>query len=179
VVSASLMPEHTQITSSAAARLLLSPDARITCPHCDHEFALADGFARKALESVEEASAHALAALREHERLSIERQARKFAQESDAAHAKALAEVRSLTALAFTPQLDALKAQLADERQGFAQRLAEQSERVQSLQSEQLALREERQRLLDAKQELVLEVQRQVDARVAEREVLIRSQEQQ
>jgi hypothetical protein len=84
-----------------------------------------------------------------------------------------------LTALAFTPQLDALKAQLADERQGFAQRLAEQSERVQSLQSEQLALREERQRLLDAKQELVLEVQRQVDARVAEREVLIRSQEQQ
>jgi hypothetical protein len=163
----------------STARFLLSPDARITCPHCAQEFALSDGFARKALENVEEASALALAALREQERLSAERQARNLAQERDAAHAKALAEVRSLTALAFAPQLDALKAQLEGERQAFEQRLAEQIARVQSLQSEQLALREERQRLLDAKQEMALEVQRQVDARVAERDSLIRGQEQQ
>jgi hypothetical protein len=179
VVPVSAMPEHSETTPPAAARLLLSPDARITCPHCDHEFALADGFARKALEGVEEASGHALAALREQERLSAERQARKLAEERDGAHARALAEARSLAALAFAPQLDALKVQLEAERQGFAQRLAQQDARVQSLQSEQLALREERQRLLDAKQDMALEVQRQVDARVAEHDALIRSHEQQ
>jgi hypothetical protein len=173
------MGTHTPSTTPAGARLLLSPAARITCPQCSHEFALADGFARRALESVEETSAHALAALREQERLSAERQARALTEEREAAHARALAEVRSLTALALAPQLDALKAQLELERQGFAQRLAEQNARVEGLQSEQLALREERQRLMDAKKELALDVQRQVDARVAERDTLIRSQEQQ
>jgi hypothetical protein len=163
----------------ATARFLLSPDARLTCPQCGHEFALADGFARKALEGVEQASAQALAGLREQERLHAERQARKLAEERDGAHARALAEVRALTAQAYAPQLDALKVQLEGERAGFVQRLAEQDERVQHLQAEQLALREERQRLLDAKQQMALEVQRQVDVRVAERDAQTRSQEQQ
>ncbi len=55
-------------------RLWIDPAARVTCPKCEHEFSLADGFARQSLEQMEEASSGALAAMRtelraaEHER---------------------------------------------------------------------------------------------------------------
>jgi hypothetical protein len=96
-----------------SARILLSANALVTCPNCQQEFAVADGFAKRALEQVEEASADALAKLREEERASAERHAQVMASERDAAHSKALAEVRALTAQAFAPQIDALKEQLA------------------------------------------------------------------
>ena len=205
--------------TSSHARFLLTPDTRITCPQCRSEFALADGFARKALESVEQASAAALSMLREQERADTERQAQQIAAERDAAHARALAEVRAVSAQAFVPQIEALKLQLAEsqariaaldqreqginareraieariaegaaqraaelvagERQGYEQRLLEQSARLQLLQSEQVTLRTERQQLMDQRSSMALEVQRQVDTRVAERDVLVRSQEQQ
>jgi hypothetical protein len=171
------------------ARILLSPDATVTCPHCEREFALSEGFAKKALESVEQASAQALGALREGERVSAERQAKKIAEERDAAHARALASVKGVTEEAFRPQIEALRAQLADnqlqfnqrgadERKAYEQRLADQAARLQTLQSEQVALREERQKLQDQKAAMALDVQRQVDARVGERDALIRAQEQ-
>jgi hypothetical protein len=176
--------------NQSTAKFLLAPEATVTCPHCEREFALAEGFAKKALETVEQASAQALATLREDERASSERQAKKIAEERDAAHAKALAAVRAMTEETFRTQMEALREQLAsstqqatqraaEERKSLEQRLAEQAARVQSLQSEQLALREERQRLQDQKAALALDVQRQVDARVAERDSIIRGQEQQ
>ena len=171
------------------ARILLSPEATVTCPHCEREFALAEGFARKALETVEQASERALAALREDERASAERQAKKIAEEREAAHAKALASVRVLTEEAFRPQIEMLRAQLvenqtqfqnraAEERRAYEQRLADQGVRLQTLQSEQISLREERQKLRDQQAAMALEVQRQVDARVSERDTVIRRQEQ-
>jgi hypothetical protein len=171
------------------ARFLLSPEATVTCPHCEREFALAAGFAKKALETVEENSARALATLREEERAGAERQARKIAEERDAVHAKALAAVRGLTEEAFRPQVEALKSQLqemqaqtaqrsAAEREAYEKRLAEQQTRVQALQAEQVSLREERQKLRDEKASMALDVQRQVDARLGERDNLIRAQEQ-
>jgi hypothetical protein len=176
--------------TQTAARFLLPPDATVTCPHCEREFALAEGFAKKALEGVEQASERALAGLREAERSSVERHAQKLAEERDAAHARALGQLRSLTLNEFKPQIDMLKAQLAeshaqagqrviDERKQFETRLAEQGARLQSLQAEQIALREERQKLLDQKSQMALDIQKQVDTRVAERDVLIRTQEQQ
>lgn len=204
--------------SRASAQILLTPDARITCPNCAHEFALADGFAKMALEQVEGESADALAKLREEERANVQRQAQRMAVERDAAHAKALTEMRALTAQGFAPQIEALKEQLAasqaknaeldkreaalavqeramesriaegaaaraaeliaGERQSYEKRFAEQSARIRTFQSEQLALREERQKLQDEKAALALEVQRQVDAKSAEREVQVRAQEQ-
>jgi len=200
------------------ARILLTPDARITCPNCAHEFALADGFAKMALEQVEEASLDALAKLREEERANADRQAQRMAAERDAAHAKALAEVRALTAQAFAPQIAELKEQLAagqakiatldqreaallarersiesriteaaaaraaelvaGERQSYEKRLTEQNTKLQTLQAEQLALREERQKLQDEKAALALEVQKKVDAQLQQRESVIRAQEQ-
>jgi hypothetical protein len=182
--------------SPSSAQLLLTPETRVTCPHCEREFALADGFARKALEGVEEESAAALASLREQERLGADRHAQKIAAERDAAHAQALTEVRALTVQSLAPQIDALKAQLtasqakiadmdareatlvANERQGYEKRIAEQDHRLQAFQAEQLGLREERQRLQDEKAAMALDVQRQVDARVAERDSIVRRQEQ-
>lgn len=204
--------------SQPSARILLTPDARITCPKCGNEFAVADGFAKRALEQVEEASAEAIARLREDERSTAQRQAQIMAAERDAAHSKALAEVRALTAQAFAPQIDELKSQLAagqariaaldrreaqvmvsergiearvaeaaaarvaelvsGERQMSEKRFAEQNARLQVLQTEQLKLREERQKLEDEKAAMVFDIQRQVAAKTAERETLVRAQEQ-
>lgn len=146
--------------SSAPAQFLLTPDTRITCPNCEKEFAVSEGFARMALEQVEQASADALAKMREQERANAQRQAARLAEERDAAHALALAEART------------------GERQLYERRFAEQHAKLLALQSEQLALREERQKLKDEKASLAFEVQRQVDARTAERESAVRAQEQ-
>ena len=97
----------------ASTRILLKPDASITCPHCERKFPVADGFARKALEEIEEMSAEALAVLREEERAAAERQSQAMIAEREATHAKALAEVRALTAQTFAPQIEALEEQLA------------------------------------------------------------------
>lgn len=37
-------------------RLLLDLQTRATCPRCEHEFSLEEGFAKKALEQLEDAS---------------------------------------------------------------------------------------------------------------------------
>lgn len=217
-------------------RLLLSPDTTATCPSCEHEFSLREGFATRALEALEQASAAALAAVRDRERVGVEKRAQELAaeqqraaraevaslkkllEEQSVAHGRAIAEVRAVTEQAFAPQLAALKAQLAEsqariaaldqraadldarekrlqiavaqaaearaaelfaaERGAYEQRLQEQATKLASLQSEQLALRQERQRLQEEKAAMALEVQRQVDARTAEREAQVRAQEQ-
>jgi hypothetical protein len=128
---------------------------------------MTDGFAKRALEQVEEASADALKQVREEERAAAERRATYLANERDAAHARALAEVRALTA-----------ERLAGERHAYEKRLGEQSEKLRTLESEQLALREERQRLKDEKAALSLEVQKKVDSQLQQREALVRAQEQ-
>lgn len=216
--------------------LLLASDTRVTCPNCEREFSLEQGFAKQALESIEASSAKGLAALKEQERTSVEQRAQELADEQARAahrqvedlrrllkeqgeqHAKALAEVRALADQAFQPQIAALKEQLsqgqakltavdrreselaarekglearvqevaaaravelvAGERQGYETRLADAQEQLKTLRSEQVALREERQKLKDEKDTLALEVQKQVDAKLVERESRVRIQEQ-
>ncbi len=216
--------------------LLLNPETRVTCPTCNHEFSLEQGFAKQALESVEAASASALAGLRDQERAAVEKRAQQLAGEqakaterqvedmqrllkaqSDA-HSKALADTQALTEQTFKPQLDAIKKQLATsqerlaamdqreaaialreksietrvqeaaaaraaelvagERQQYEKRLADSQVQLKLLRDEQLALREERQKLKDEKDSLALDVQKQVDAKLAERESSVRTQEQ-
>ena len=216
--------------------LLLDPDIQIRCPTCDHEFSLGQGFAKQALESVEAASAGALAALKEQERAGVEKRAEQLSGEQaklaqrqveslqqmlkaqGEAHTKALADMRVLTEQGFKPQLAALQEQLAasqekltaldqreaavalrekgieirvqeaaairaaelvaGERQEYEKRLADAHGQLMSLRDEQLALREERQKLKDDKDSLALDVQKQVDAKLAERESIVRTQEQ-
>ena len=194
--------------------LLLAPDTRVTCPNCDQEFSLEQGFAKQALETVAASSTSSLAALRDQERNAAERRAqqtageqakaaqrqvedlRRMLKEQSDANTRALSEVRALTEQAFQPQLEAMKEQLAKsqmelfamdkraaevvatERQVYEKRLAESLAQVKSLRDEQLVLREERQRLRDEKDALALEVRKQVDAKLAERESAVRTQEQ-
>ncbi|HTC50994.1 MAG TPA: DUF2130 domain-containing protein [Steroidobacteraceae bacterium] len=216
--------------------LLLAPDTRVTCPACDQEYSLEQGFARQALEAVESASASALAQLKDQERAAVEKRAQQLAGEQAKAaqrrvedlqailktqadaHSQALAQMRAVTERSSMQQLEALKEQLATsqnklaaldqreaaitlreqgietrvqeaaatrvvelvaaERRDYEQRLAESHAQLKQLRDEQLALREERQRLRDEKDALALEVQKQVDARLSERESTVRTQEQ-
>jgi hypothetical protein len=121
---------------------------------------------------------------------------RRMLKEQSEANSRALSEVRALTEQAFQPQLEAMKEQLAKsqlelfamdqraaqlvaaERQEHEKRLADSNAQVKLLRDEQLVLREERQRLRDEKDALALEVRKQVDAKLAERETAVRTQEQ-
>lgn len=154
-----------------AATLVLEPHARVTCPKCEHEFSLEQGFARHALEGIEAASADALAQLRDAERLAADKRAQQREQQQQEAQARALDEVRrqatELTAQASRLQLEGLQKQFATAQEQLTQ-----------LRSEQLQLREERQRLKDEKDSLQLEVRKQVDSQLAQRESLVRAQEQ-
>lgn len=215
--------------------LLLAPDTTVTCPECEHEFSLEEGFAKKALERLEDASATAIAALRKKERSEVEKRAkelateretaarqeaadlRKLLQEQGEAHSKAVAQVKEVASRSFLPQIDALRAELAErdgklktlgereaaleisereidarvndaakakamelfasERLGFEQRLAERETQVATLRDEQVQLRDEREKLRDEKAALSLEVRKQVDALVQQRESTVRAQE--
>jgi hypothetical protein len=216
--------------------LLLSPATRVTCPACEQEFSLEQGFAKQALEAVESASAGALGALKDQERAAAEKRAQQLAGEQAKAaqrqvedlqvmlraqadtHSKALTDVRALAEQSFKPQLEAMRAQLAAdqeklkllderesalagreqgiearveqaaatraaqllgaEREAYEKRITESQQQLKALRDEQIALREERQRLKDEKDALALEVHKQVDAKLAERVSLARTQEQ-
>jgi hypothetical protein len=165
--------------------LLVTPDTRVTCPACDQEFSLEQGFAKQALEAVESASASALAELKDQERAAVEKRAQQLAGEQAKAaqrrvedlqgilktqadaHTQSLAQMRAVTELSFKQQLDAMREQLAGSQTQLKQ-----------LRDEQLALREERQKLRDEKEALALEIQKQVDVKLIERESAVRTQEQ-
>lgn len=222
-------------SNSTHGKLVLDPETPVTCPKCNEEFALREGFARRALESLEETSRAVMTSIREDERADVERRAAALASEREAAarkeveslrslmkeqaegHQKALREMQSIAEKSLEPKLEALRAALADkdqqleavkerearlaaaerqlesratavaqakaeeliaaERQAFQQQLAEKNSQVTALREEQLSLRKEREKLQDEKAALALEVQKQVDALVQQREAVVRAQE--
>jgi hypothetical protein len=147
----------------SADSLLLLPATRLTCPSCAQEFSLEQGFAKQALESVAAASASALAALKDQERSAVDKRAQQLAAEQ---------------AKAAQRQVDDLQRLLKVQADAHDKRLAESQAQLKSLRDEQLALREERQKLKDEKDALALDVRKQVDAKLAERVSLARTQEQ-
>ena len=151
--------------------LVLKPDALITCPKCEQEFSLEQGFACHALEGIEAASTAALAQLRDAERLAADKRAQQREKLQQESQQRALEEVRrqvtEQTAQASRLQLEGLQKQFATAQEQVAQ-----------LRSEQLQLREERQKLKDEKDALALEVRKQVDAQLVQRETQVRAQEQ-
>jgi hypothetical protein len=107
--------------SEAPAPLLLAPETRVTCPRCEHEFSLAEGFAMKSLEQLEASSHGALAALESKAREAARVLERRAAEQAEAplreqlhAQAKQLEEFRKME-LALRQErvaLDARQAQL-------------------------------------------------------------------
>lgn len=119
--------------------LLLRTDTAVTCPKCEHEFSLEQGFARKALETLTDSSRTALTAVREQERAAADQRARALATEQNAAYERALAEMRRSTEQHFKPQMDALKTQLQDSQTRLAQ--MDQREQALSTREQQLEAR--------------------------------------
>lgn len=152
---------------------VLQPDDRVTCPNCEHEFSLSDGFARQALEGIEAASSQALEQLREQERLAAEKRAQQQARLATEALQRAVEEARRAEA--------ARAAQAGEQQRLRAEELGRELEssklQVAQLRTAELQLREERRKLQDEKEALKLEVQRQVDAQLAQREAQARQQE--
>lgn len=119
-------------TPVRTGRLLLTLDTNITCPSCAHEFSLEEGFAKKALERLEDASAGAIAAMRDAERAEVEKRAQQLAgeraraaqgeaealkrllKEQGEAHAKAIAEVRSLAEQSMAPRMAEMQKAISD-----------------------------------------------------------------
>jgi hypothetical protein len=118
--------------SRLVQQLFLSLDTLVTCPKCVSKFSLEEGFAKQALERLEQSTEGALAAVRQGERAEAQKQAQQIAAQRDKSlrsendqlqrllneqsegHAKALKEVRIITERAMAPQLEMLRAQLAE-----------------------------------------------------------------
>lgn len=132
-------------------RLLLDPDTRVTCPHCEREFGLAEGFAMRSLEALARASEEAL----EGERQAVETELeRRLAHEATEREQRAQGELTALR-----------------------QSLADKAGQVAALQRQELELRRERARLEDARQALELEAQRRLDEQRREIEERVRAGE--
>jgi hypothetical protein len=174
--------------SKFVQQLFLSLDTRVTCPKCTSKFSLEEGFARQALERLEQSTHGALEAVREGERTEARKHAQVIAAQRDKtlreenanlqllikeqseAHAKALKEVRSVTEQAMAPQLAAL-------RQSFDQQLAQKNDLISGMRTAELALRAEKSSLQDRAAALEIEVARKLDAGRAEIETRVRAQE--
>ncbi len=146
----------TALVSAAAGdarrhRLLLDPDTRVTCPHCEREFGLGEGFAKRSLEALAKASAEALAG----ERQSVETElGRRLAREAAERQRRVEEELAALR-----------------------QSLADKAGQVADLQGRELELRRESARLEEARQALELETQRRLDAQRREIEDRVRAGE--
>jgi hypothetical protein len=146
-------------TESARDALLLDADTRVTCPKCEHEFSLEEGFAKKSLEAIEAASAAALAHVRSGTAASVqarlEREAREREQRSqgeiealrnlmkerDEQHAASLKEMRELEKRDAASQLAQLKEMLAERDERLKAFLAQEQELTRK--EETLAAREQ------------------------------------
>lgn len=178
--------------SKLVQQLFLSLDTRVTCPKCASRFSLEEGFARQALERLEQSTQGALDAVRESERTEARKQAQMIAAQRDRtlreensslqqllkeqseAHAQALREVRALTSQEAQSRAQAL---FAADRQALEQQLAQKSQMISELRSAELALRSEKAALQDRAAALEVEVARRLDAGRDEIESRVRAQE--
>lgn len=216
-------------------RLLLDPATRVTCPKCDHEFSLEEGFAKKALEQLEDASRGALAGFEQQVRSEVARHAETISAERDKVRGREIDELKKLLedqgkrhqeslqqAISTERQTAALQAAelqkslqerdiqlaairqreaaiedrernhearvateakskaaelFATERQFMERQLSERNAEVRALKEQELALREEREKLKVERESLSIEIRRQVDAQMQQRESTVRTQE--
>ena len=170
-------------------QLLLDPSTRVTCPKCGHEFSLADGFAKKSLEALEQTSLGALATLQEQARSREERRARERASQAEALlrdqlkslqgmveaqrrqHAEALDQMRELERQGAAEREAALRATLSERDAELTRQLQAQQAQIAAFQATELQLRKEREALEARQQQFELEVQRKLDeerVRIAE-----------
>jgi hypothetical protein len=153
--------------------LFLSLDTRVTCPQCACRFSLREGFARQALEQLEQSTEGALAAVREGERAQALEQARQIATQRDESLRNEIVQLQQQLQEKAQEHGKALR----DDRQTFARQLAQKDQLVAELRTAELALRQEKSALQDRAAALEVEVARKLDAGRAELEARVRAQE--
>jgi len=187
-------------------KLFLNTDTTVTCPKCDHEFSLEQGFARKALEHLADASSGAIKDLQSSARLdAMKRAARESAEQARLAAAAAGARIAELqksmgekdaqvAALksresslaqkereleaAVAEQAKARAAEIfASDKQALERRLQERDQQVAELRATELLLRRDKTAVEDRAAALEIEVARKLDAGRAEIEAKVRAQE--
>ena len=174
---------------NSTEKLLLETDTTVTCPECEHEFSLEQGFAKKALEHLSTATSSAIKDLQESVRAEalrrLEREAadraelaqaeltslRKLMAEQTAAHERSLAELREQA-------VAAANASVASDRQAFEERLQKRDQEVADLRATELSLRRDKAAVEDRAAQLEIEVARKLDAGRADLEAKVRAQEQ-
>jgi hypothetical protein len=155
--------------------LLLDPQTRVTCPHCEHEFSLADGFARKSLEALELASAGELEKLQAQARAAEERRARDEAARSETLLRDRLEGLQELVEAQRRQHALSIEQMREVERQGAAQRegelrasLEQREEDLRKAALERQALEAKAQSLAEQEAGLARTVERQAIVRAAD-----------
>ena len=145
-------------------QLLLDPTTRVTCPKCEHEFSLEEGFAKKSLEALEAASEEALSGVREGiaatVRARLEREAKERdaqsreelaalkqqMKERDEQHAAALKEMRDLEKQNAAAQLERMREMLAERDEQLKGLLAQEqalTKKAQAIEAREKAIQDE------------------------------------
>ena len=164
---------------SNSTQLVLGTDAHVTCPKCEHEFSLEQGFARQALDGIEAASEQAMARLRNEERAAAERRAQQREKEQQELQQRAVEDARKQANEQTRQALEQAQQAGRQQLEALQKQFSNAQQQLTELRAEQLQLRDERQKLKDEKEALTLEVRKQVDAQLGQREALVREQEQQ
>jgi hypothetical protein len=161
-----------------AEKLLLDTETTVTCPKCDHEFSLEQGFATKALEHLAGLTSGALRDMQESVRVEAQKRAerelaertrlaqteatdlRKLLADQESAHQQSLAEVRKNSSAAADVRISELQKLIDDKETQVASlkaREASLATRERELEDKIIARAEERARELVASEKLAMD----------------------
>lgn len=157
-----------EVGGGAGERLLLAPDTSVTCPKCDHEFSLEQGFARKALEQLADSSQGALRALEQTVRAAEQKRAAREASERERQALEQVSALRKLLDEQAESSRQTLQQVREVERRGFADQLASMQALVAERDAQLLATAEREAALAARERALEAQVASAAEARAAE-----------
>lgn len=131
---------------STDTKLVLTPDAHVTCPKCQNAFSLEQGFARQALEGIEAASLDELTRVRAEERDAADRRALQRERQIAEEQRRALEEIRRLNAEQLVQREALIRAQEQERVALEQQRAALEKAELQKKLTDTLAQLEEARR---------------------------------
>ncbi len=121
--------------------LLLDPVTRVTCPKCEHEFSLEEGFAKKSLEAIEAASEGSMARLQADARAIEEKRAAAKAAQAEALLQEQLRDQQAIFEAQKAQHADAIERMRKLDREAAQLREADLKKRLRD-QAEQIAAAE-------------------------------------
>jgi hypothetical protein len=154
--------------------LLLDPATRVTCPRCEYEFSLEEGFAKKSLEAIETASLGALEKLQAEARAVEEKRAGERAAQREALLQEQLKDQQAILEAQKQQHAEALERMRQLDREAAEIREADLKKRLNE-QAEQIAAAEQARAELAAREKALTAEQAGLAERV-EREAAVRAE---